>query len=53
MAIDWSYAALISVVGFGMVFIILLVLAFAIWLTGKVINRINTPKPAASNEKSS
>jgi len=53
MEIDWSYAALICVVGFGMVFAILLVLAFVIWLTGKVLNRINVDKPAASNEKSS
>ena len=52
MAVDWSYAALVSVVGFGSVFAILIILLFFIWLTGKIILKLNANKEQTSRENS-
>lgn len=51
MAVEWSYAGLVGVVGFGMVFAILVILFFFIWLTRKVLLKMNVDKPATPNEK--
>ena len=51
MSVDWPYAALVSGVGFGLVFAILLILDFFIWLTGKVVPLVTAGKPAAAKEK--
>lgn len=51
MTVDWSYAGLIGGVGFGMVFAILLVLMFFIWLTGKVLLKMNVDKPDKTDKK--
>ncbi|HUV56932.1 MAG TPA: OadG family transporter subunit [Dehalococcoidales bacterium] len=42
MAVDWGFAAQIGGIGFGMVFILLIILAIAIWLVGRVFGKINT-----------
>ena len=39
MIIDWGFAGQVGGMGFGMVFVLLILLAFIIWLTGKVVNR--------------
>jgi Na+-transporting methylmalonyl-CoA/oxaloacetate decarboxylase gamma subunit len=51
MIVDWSYAGQIGGVGFGMVFAILLILMFFIWLTGKVLIKINASKSDKAIEK--
>lgn len=42
----WAEALRIGGVGFGLVFAVLIVLAIAIWITGKVIGRYYTAKAA-------
>ena len=39
-AIDWGQAWQIIVIGFGLVFTVLIVLAIVIWLTGWLLNKI-------------
>ena len=52
MAIDWGFAGQIGGIGFALVFIVLIVLAVAIWLVGMVINKIDTrKKEEATDEK--
>jgi len=42
MAVDWGQAAQIGGVGFGTVFLVLVILALALWLTGLIFNKIGT-----------
>ena len=51
MGIDWGFAGQIGGIGFGMVFVLLIILALAIWLTGVVINKISIQKGEIGNEK--
>ena len=51
MAVDWGFAGQIGGFGFALVFIVLIVLAVAIWLTGLVVNKISTGKDKATEEK--
>ena len=51
MAVDWGFAGQIGGIGFGLVFVVLVVLAVAIWLVGLVINKTSTGKDKASEEK--
>ena len=51
MGIDWGFAGLVGGVGFGMVFLLLVILAVVIWLTGLVLSKIGTGKAEASNKK--
>jgi len=53
MSVDWVFASLVGGVGFGMVFAILLILFFFIWVTGKVLLKMNVDKTAKPKEKSS
>ncbi len=51
MGIDWGFAGQIGGIGFGMVFVLLIILAVVIWLTGLVINKISIQKSEIGNEK--
>ena len=51
MGIDWSSAGQIGGLGFGLVFVVLIVLAAAIWLVGLVVGRIGAEKAEASGKK--
>ena len=51
MTIDWGFAGQIGGFGFGLVFVVLIILALAIWLTGLVLHRIDTDKAEASGKK--
>jgi len=51
MAIDWGFAGQIGGVGFGLVFVVLIILAIAIWLVGLVLKRIGTDKGEAEEKK--
>lgn len=39
MAIDWGFAGQVGGAGFGVVFVLLIILAIVIWLTGKLFKR--------------
>ena len=41
METDWAQAWEIGGLGFGLVFAVLMVLALAMWITGKVITRFS------------
>jgi sodium pump decarboxylase gamma subunit len=50
MIIDWGQAVQIGLVGFSVVFLVLVILAVAMWLTGKIIGRLekNKQQPAVA-----
>ena len=43
--IDWSLAVKIAAGGFGLVFIILVILGFVVWITKLVSNRLDKGEP--------
>jgi len=49
MEIDWGFAGQVGVVGFGMVFALLVILAVVIWLTGLVVKKSSTGKDKTDN----
>ncbi len=51
MLVDWGFAGQIGGLGFGLVFVVLIILAVAIWLTGIVLRKISTGKGEASDKK--
>ena len=44
MGIDWGFAGLVGAAGFSMVFVLLVILAIVIWLTGVILNKVSTDK---------
>ncbi len=44
MVIDWGFAGQVGVVGFVMVFALLVILAAVIWLTGLAVKKSGTDK---------
>ena len=51
MSVDWGQAVQIGGFGFGLVFVVLIILAVAIWLTGLVTRRIGTGGEETSDKK--
>ena len=51
MEIPWGQAIQVGGIGFGTVFVLLIILAFVIWLTGLVLNKISTGKSETREEK--
>jgi len=51
MGIDWGFAGQIGGFGFGLVFVVLIILALAIWLVGLILSKITTGKGEASNKE--
>ena len=47
----WAQAGQIGGVGFGLVFLVLIILAVAIWVVGKTLSKVNAGKGEVSNEK--
>lgn len=45
MIIDWSLAVKVAGGGFGLVFILLLILAFTVWITKLVSEKLVNSKP--------
>jgi len=41
MAVDWGFAGQVGGIGFGLVFIVLIILAVTIWLVGVMLNKVN------------
>jgi Na+-transporting methylmalonyl-CoA/oxaloacetate decarboxylase gamma subunit len=51
MAIDWGQATQVGGVGFGIVFLVLVLLSVVLWLIGLVFRRIGTGKEETSDNK--
>jgi len=51
MAIDWGFAGQVGGFGFGLVFVVLIILAVAVWVVGRIISRVSAPKGANNGEK--
>ena len=51
MGVDWGFAGQIGGVGFGMVFMLLIILTIVIWLTGIVLSKISTGKGRTGDRK--
>ncbi|MFC2021534.1 OadG family protein [Chloroflexota bacterium] len=51
MAIDWGQAAQIGGVGFSTVFLVLVILAVALWLTGLIFSKIGTGSDEPTDTK--
>ena len=50
MGVDWGFAGQIGGFGFGLVFVVLIVLALAIWLTGLILSKITASKGEVSDK---
>ncbi len=51
MGVDWGLAGQIGGIGFGLVFVVLTVLALAIWLVGLVLSKIGSGRGETGNRK--
>ena len=51
MAIDWGFAWQLGGFGFGLVFVVLIILAVAVRIVGRIINRVSAPKSANNTVK--
>ncbi len=51
MGVDWGFAGQVGGMGFGMVFVLLIILAVVIWLTGLVIIKTSTGKEKTDNKE--
>ncbi len=51
MAVDWGLAGQIGGIGFGLVFMVLIILAVAIWLVGVVLSKIGTREAKTGDKK--
>lgn len=51
MAVDWGFAGQIGGIGFALVFVVLIILAVAVWVVGLVLRRIGTGKVEAEGKK--
>ncbi|MFA5317392.1 MAG: OadG family protein [Dehalococcoidales bacterium] len=41
--VDWGMAGQIGAVGFGLVFVVLIILAISMWLVGRIIRWLEKP----------
>ncbi len=51
MPVDWGLAGQIGGIGFSLVFIVLIILAVAIWLVGIVLRKVSSDKGEAADKK--
>ena len=51
MAVDLGFAGQIGGIGFSLVFLVLIILAVAIWVVGFVVSKTTTDKGEASDKK--
>ena len=51
MGVDWGFAGQIGGFGFGLVFLVLIILALVIWLVGLVLRKIGTSETETSDKK--
>jgi len=53
MEVDWAQAWQIGVIGFGLVFAVLIILALTMWLTGRLLGKIGGGTDAAGKKQES
>ena len=51
MGVDWGFAGQVGSVGFGMVFVLLIILSIVIWLTGLIVNKASFNQDKTENTK--
>ena len=51
MGVDWGQATQIGGVGFGTVFLVLVILAIVLWLTGLIFSKIGTGTTDSTDTK--
>ena len=51
MEVPWAQAAQVGVVGFSMVFMLLIVLGMVIGLTGRIIAKVDARKDVVADQK--
>ncbi len=51
MAVDWGFTGQIGGFGFALVFVVLTILAVAIWVVGLVVKKTSTGKSEAEDKK--
>jgi Na+-transporting methylmalonyl-CoA/oxaloacetate decarboxylase gamma subunit len=51
MAVDWGFAGQVGGFGFGLVFLVLIILAVVIWVVGLILGKIEAGKAEAEDEK--
>jgi len=51
MAVDWGQAAQVGGIGFGLVFVVLVILALALWLSGLIFRKIDSGKEKPAETK--
>ena len=51
MSVDWGFASQVGGVGFGMVFLLLVILAAVVWLLGMVLGKGKMDKGKTANKK--
>ena len=44
MGVDWGFAGQVGGAGFGMVFVLLIILSIVIWLTGRLVSKTGSTK---------
>ena len=49
--IDWAFAGKIGGIGFGMVFVVLMILAIILWLVGLVFKKMESGKESTGDNK--
>ncbi|HEY95859.1 MAG TPA: hypothetical protein G4O15_13080 [Dehalococcoidia bacterium] len=49
--IDWALAGKIGGIGFGMVFVVLVILAVVLWLVGLIFKKIGTGEEKTGDNK--
>lgn len=50
MTVDWGFATILGGVGFGTVFVVLIILMVAMWLVGLVFSKISTGKDQTTTD---
>ena len=53
MGVDWGQAWQIGLIGFGLVFAVLVILALAMWLLGLLLRRFGPPADTADKKQES
>jgi Na+-transporting methylmalonyl-CoA/oxaloacetate decarboxylase gamma subunit len=51
MLVDWGFAGQVGGVGFSLVFVVLIILAIAMWLVGLVLRKISPDKGEVGDKK--
>jgi len=51
MAVDWGFAGQVGGFGFGLVFLVLIILAVVIWVVGLILRKIGAGKAEAEDKE--